>query len=63
MGTYSIEIRAYQIITCTQVQTVIALQPTLVNIDEEGNGRIKLKAKNVEGAMELVRQYLEKVTK
>jgi hypothetical protein len=58
MATYSIEVRAYKIITCTQVQTIIFMQRTIADIDAEGNGRIKLSAKNVESAMNLAMELL-----
>ena len=59
MATFKIEIKEYNGIACIQIQSLINVPRTKVDIDEDGNGSIRLFALNTDEAMNFARKCLE----
>jgi hypothetical protein len=59
MPTFSIEAKGYNIITCTQVQTVTFVTFARADINKAGDGRIKLSASNPDEAINMAKKRLE----
>jgi hypothetical protein len=59
MPAFSVQLEEFNIVSCTQVQTVFFITHTQIDIDEKGNGSIKLSALNTDEAMSFANKQIE----
>jgi hypothetical protein len=59
MAIFKVEVKGYDIVTCIQVQTIMYYNPLTVNIDNAGNGSVKLTATSPDEAIDLAKKQIE----
>jgi len=53
-----VAIKEFDVVSCTQIQTVILIPQTKLDVDADGNGSITLAALNTDDAITKARSYL-----